>query len=161
MSTALEELNRELEDRHGVRIEARTGVNTGEDLAEDTRADAPLTTDDTNTAARLEQTAGPGEILIGESTYRLVRDAVTVEPAGPLELKGKASFLTATWETRARVSRARCKALLTEATEDSRRVATPIARHPRTSRRMRTARWRGGRSWITVRNASSILSRKM
>ena len=91
MRTALEALNAELEERHGVRIEARTGVNTGEVLAEDDRPDAPLTADAANTAARLEQAAGSGEVLLGDTTYRLVRDAVAVEPAGPLELKGKAA----------------------------------------------------------------------
>jgi class 3 adenylate cyclase/tetratricopeptide (TPR) repeat protein len=90
MRAALSDLNRELENRHHVRIEARTGINTGEVLAEETRADAPLTSDAANTAARLEQAASPGEILVGDATYRLVRDAVTVEPAGPLELRGKA-----------------------------------------------------------------------
>jgi class 3 adenylate cyclase/tetratricopeptide (TPR) repeat protein len=90
MRTALEELNRELEGRHGITIEARTGVNTGEVLAEDDRPDAPLTADAANTAARLEQAAGTGEILIGDTTYQLARDAVTVEPVGPVELKGKA-----------------------------------------------------------------------
>jgi class 3 adenylate cyclase/tetratricopeptide (TPR) repeat protein len=90
MRSALEELNGELGDRHDVRIEARTGVNTGEVLAEDTRPDAPLTADAANLAARLEQAASPGEILLGDSTYGLVRDAVSVEPAGRLELKGKA-----------------------------------------------------------------------
>ena len=40
-------------------------------------------------AARLEQAAAPGEILIGEQTLELVRHAVTVEPLPPLELKGK------------------------------------------------------------------------
>jgi class 3 adenylate cyclase/tetratricopeptide (TPR) repeat protein len=95
MREALGELNRELEERHGVTIEARTGVNTGEILAEDARADAPLTSDATNTAARLEQAADPGTILIGEATHRLVRDAVRVEPFGPLELKGKAGPQTA------------------------------------------------------------------
>jgi class 3 adenylate cyclase/tetratricopeptide (TPR) repeat protein len=89
MRDALQELNRELDERHGVRIEARTGVNTGEVLAEEARADAPMTADAANTAARLEQSAAPGDILIGDATYRLVRDAVSVEPAGPLELKGK------------------------------------------------------------------------
>lgn len=95
MRTALEELNRDVEGRHGVRIEARTGVNTGEVLVEEARPDAPLTADAANTAARLEQAAGPGEILIGDPTFRLVRDAVTVESAGPLELKGKAVSQTA------------------------------------------------------------------
>ena len=46
-------------------------------------------------AARLEQAAAPGEVLIGESTLRLVRDAVDAEPVDPLELKGKAEPVTA------------------------------------------------------------------
>ena len=43
-----------------------------------------------NVAARLEQAAPANEILLGPETYRLVRDAVEVEPLEPLELKGKA-----------------------------------------------------------------------
>jgi tetratricopeptide (TPR) repeat protein len=45
--------------------------------------------DAVNVAARLEQVAEPGEILIGEDTYWLVHDAVIAEPAGPLDLRGK------------------------------------------------------------------------
>jgi tetratricopeptide (TPR) repeat protein len=48
-----------------------------------------------NTAARLEQAAPPLQILIGEPTYRLVRDAVEIEPVEPLELKGKAERVLA------------------------------------------------------------------
>ena len=46
--------------------------------------------DAVNVAARLEQAAQPGEVLIGEPTLALVRDAAEVEPVEPLELKGKA-----------------------------------------------------------------------
>ena len=42
-----------------------------------------------NVAARLEQAAAPSEILLGEETFRLVRDAVQVEPVDRLQLKGK------------------------------------------------------------------------
>jgi predicted ATPase len=45
--------------------------------------------DAVNVAARLEQAAAPGEVLIGERTWQLVRDAVAVEPVAPLPLKGK------------------------------------------------------------------------
>ena len=38
--------------------------------------------DPVNVAARLEQAASPGDVLIGEQTLRLVRDAVDAEPAG-------------------------------------------------------------------------------
>jgi class 3 adenylate cyclase len=47
------------------------------------------TGDPVNVAARLEQAAAPGEILLGELTYRLVRDAVEVEAVGRLSLRGK------------------------------------------------------------------------
>ena len=48
------------------------------------------TGDAVNVAARLEQAAQPGEVLIGQPTLALVREAVEVEPVEPLELKGKA-----------------------------------------------------------------------
>ena len=68
--------------------QARIGVNTGEVV---TGTEERLATGDAvNVAARLEQAAQPGEILIGAETLALVRDAVEVEPVEPLELKGKA-----------------------------------------------------------------------
>jgi predicted ATPase len=79
-----------------VRLENRTGVNTGEVVAGDvSRGQRLVTGDAVNTAARLEQAAPPLEILIGEPTYRLVRDAVEIEPVEPLELKGKAERVLA------------------------------------------------------------------
>ncbi len=90
MRTALAEVNEELESRWGVRLRARTGVNTGEVIAGDSsRGQAFATGDAVNVAARLEQAAGIGEILIGEHTLALVRDSVQVEPVPPLDLKGK------------------------------------------------------------------------
>ena len=69
-------------------VEARIGVNTGEVV---TGTEERLATGDAvNVAARLEQAAQAGEILIGEDTLALVRDAVETEPVEPLELKGKA-----------------------------------------------------------------------
>jgi class 3 adenylate cyclase/tetratricopeptide (TPR) repeat protein len=91
MKAALEAVNEELEKRWGVRLENRTGVNTGEVVAGDSVDAQRLVTGDTvNVAARLEQAAPALEILIGEPTYRLVRHAVEVEEVEPLELKGKA-----------------------------------------------------------------------
>jgi predicted ATPase/class 3 adenylate cyclase len=78
---ALDELNGELERERGIRLEVRTGVNTGEVVAGDPATGRTLVTGDAvNIAARLEQAAGPGEILLGEGTRRLVRDAVRLEP---------------------------------------------------------------------------------
>ncbi len=53
-------------------------------------AERLATGDAVNVAARLEQAAGTGEILLGERTLRLVQEAVEVEPVEPLTLKGKA-----------------------------------------------------------------------
>jgi len=83
----LEPLNEELERDYGTTLELRIGVNTGEVV---TGTEERLATGDAvNVAARLEQVARPGEILLGPETVRLVRDAVTVEVLEPLELKGK------------------------------------------------------------------------
>jgi predicted ATPase/class 3 adenylate cyclase len=91
MKQTLERVNDRLEAGWGVRLQNRTGVNTGEVVAGDVSAGQRLVTGDTvNTAARLEQNAPAQEILIGEPTYRLVKDAVDVEEVEPLELKGKA-----------------------------------------------------------------------
>ena len=91
MQDALSRLNLELEGHWHVRLENRTGVNTGEVVAGEVHAGQHLVTGDVmNTAARLEQNAPTDQILISESTLRLVRDAVDVEEVEPLELKGKA-----------------------------------------------------------------------
>ena len=79
--------------RDGVDIDIRIGVNTGEVVT--SVEDSLVTGDAVNTAARLEQSAGSGEVLLGEETYRLVRDAVRVEELPPLEAKGKAEPLRA------------------------------------------------------------------
>ena len=76
MRAAQERLNGDLERRYGVRLGVRTGVNTGEVVAGDPGlGQAFVTGDAVNVAARLEQAAPPGEILIGPETERLVRDA--------------------------------------------------------------------------------------
>ncbi len=96
MGTALQELNLRLEATWGMSLENRTGVSTGEVVAGDPAAGQRLATGDTvNVAARLEQAAPHGEVLIGETTFRLVKDAVTAEPMEPLELKGKSKRVPA------------------------------------------------------------------
>src|SRR5216117_45158 len=74
-------------------VEGRIGIMTGEVV---TGTEERLATGDAvNVAARLEQTARPGEVLIGEPTLALVGNAVEVEPVDPLELKGKAEPVSA------------------------------------------------------------------
>ena len=90
MSGSLAALNEELERSWGVALSMRVGVNTGEVLVGDrSRGQEVMIGDAVNVAARLEQTAQPGQILIGEATHRLVRDAVSAIEVGPLILKGK------------------------------------------------------------------------
>jgi class 3 adenylate cyclase/tetratricopeptide (TPR) repeat protein len=67
-------------------LEGRIGVMTGEVVA---GSEDWLAGDAVNVAARLEQAAGPGEVLLGGPTLALVGDAARVEPVEPLELKGK------------------------------------------------------------------------
>ena len=74
-------------------IAGRIGVNTGEVV---TGTEERLATGDAvNVAARLEQVAQPGEVLIGEETLGLVRTAVEVGDGRRLELKGKAEQVPA------------------------------------------------------------------
>ncbi|HET6813965.1 MAG TPA: AAA family ATPase [Actinomycetota bacterium] len=89
-------LNAELERDWGVTLQTRTGVNTGEVVTGDPAiGDALVLGDAVNVAARLEQVAAPGEVLLGQSTYRLVRDAVEAERVTPLYLKGKGAPVVA------------------------------------------------------------------
>jgi class 3 adenylate cyclase/predicted ATPase len=90
---ALETLNAELERSYGVTLQLRTGVNTGEVVTG--TQERLVTGDAVNVAARLEQAAEPGEILIGEQTHRLAHGAIEVEKTGPLVLKGKSDPLSA------------------------------------------------------------------
>jgi class 3 adenylate cyclase/tetratricopeptide (TPR) repeat protein len=95
MREGLKDLNKELERDRGVTLAARIGVNTGEVVTGDPTGQALVTGDAVNTAARLEQSAAPGEVLIGAETYRLTRDAVRAEPADPVAAKGKAEPVAA------------------------------------------------------------------
>ena len=74
-------------------LSLRVGINTGEVV---TGTEERLATGDAvNVAARLEQRAGAGEILLGEATLAARRDSVDVEPLPAIELKGKRSRVRA------------------------------------------------------------------
>jgi class 3 adenylate cyclase/tetratricopeptide (TPR) repeat protein len=83
---------REAVSAHG--LEARIGVNTGE-VVVGGEGETLVTGDAVNVAARLEQAAPAGDVLIGAETRLLVRDAVQVEPVEPLTLKGKSQPVSA------------------------------------------------------------------
>jgi class 3 adenylate cyclase/tetratricopeptide (TPR) repeat protein len=85
---ALARLNGELKGSLGVALAIRTGVNTGE-VVTGGAGETFATGDTVNVAARLQQSAGENEILLGTQTLALVRDAVEVESVEKLELRGR------------------------------------------------------------------------
>src|SRR5204862_983140 len=90
MRDALARLNGELESRWGVRLDARMGINTGEVVVGDPSARQTIASGDTfNVAARLQEAAQPGEILLGKETYRLVEERIRAGPLRSFSLKGK------------------------------------------------------------------------
>ncbi len=91
MQAALDALNPLFRDEFGLELSNHIGVNSGEVIAGDaSTAQRMVTGDAVNTAARLEQAAGSGEVVLGDLTYRLARDQIEVEFMAPLDLKGKA-----------------------------------------------------------------------
>jgi class 3 adenylate cyclase/tetratricopeptide (TPR) repeat protein len=68
-------------------LEARVGIESGEIVADDS-ASTFATGEAVNLAARLQQRAGPGEILVGPGAARLVGGRIELEAAGTLDLRG-------------------------------------------------------------------------
>src|SRR5512133_2773235 len=68
-------------------LDVRVGIETGEVLALERGGDLSVTGEAVNAAARLQQAAAPGEVLVGERSARACR-AAAVEPADPREAKG-------------------------------------------------------------------------
>src|SRR5690242_19510878 len=76
-----------MERAQGAGVEARIGIEAGEVVVDET--DSTFATGEAvNVAARLQQAAAPGQILIGESAHRLTDGRVKTEQVGPLELRG-------------------------------------------------------------------------
>jgi class 3 adenylate cyclase len=106
MQVRLQELNAEIAARHGVELAMRIGVNSGEVIA-GTEADQLMVTGDVvNVAARLQQTAEPGEVAAGERTYLATRGAFATVPIEQRELKGKSVQVRA-WRVLRTAERAR------------------------------------------------------
>jgi class 3 adenylate cyclase/tetratricopeptide (TPR) repeat protein len=86
-ASELQEALGELHSQHGVELELRVGVNTGEVLTADPSSGESFATGGAVVlATRLQEAAQPGETLVGETTYKLVRDAATAEAVEPIEL---------------------------------------------------------------------------
>jgi class 3 adenylate cyclase/tetratricopeptide (TPR) repeat protein len=90
LRTALTDLNEGLLRDFGVELSVCTGVNTGEVVAGDHSSGQAFATGHAVVVAeRLQKAARSGEILLGDATRRLVRNAALVEPLEPLQVKGK------------------------------------------------------------------------
>ena len=111
----------ELRDALGIRV----GVNTGEVIA---GGEALASGDAANGAARLQQEAAPGQVVLGEATLRLARDAIRAEPVG-LGVKGKTQPVLA-W---------RLDELIPDAPPFERRLDAPLVGRERALSTLRSA----------------------
>ena len=83
----------------GEDLAVRMGLNTGlvvvGSIGDNLRMDYTAVGDTTNLAARLQQSAPPGVILVSQTTGRLVQDQVYLEAIAPLQVKGMATPVAA------------------------------------------------------------------
>lgn len=86
-------LQEKLQERFGRTISFGIGVNCGDavvgNIGNEYRMDYTAIGDTVNTAARLESNAKPGQILISEYVYEIVKDRVEATDIGTIPLKGK------------------------------------------------------------------------
>jgi class 3 adenylate cyclase/tetratricopeptide (TPR) repeat protein len=102
LQKTIEEHSLELGGGQGVELKVRMGINTGwvvvGGIGDQLRKDYTAIGDTTNLAARLQQIAAPGTILVSEGTGRFLQGSIQLEDVGPFQVKGK--------ETPVRASRA-------------------------------------------------------
>ncbi|MDX2560770.1 adenylate/guanylate cyclase domain-containing protein [Streptomyces sp. TX20-6-3] len=96
MREALAGFNARLEEAVGVRLEMRIGINTGQAVTGSaTQRQAMVSGEVVNVAARLEQNAAAGEILLGPDTLAAAGPGIRTTETGPLLLKGKSDRVPA------------------------------------------------------------------
>ncbi len=97
MQDAMEDANRQSRDKYGVGFSLRVGINSGEVMAGAVGDRYTVMGDAVNVAARLQGAGRPESVTVGESTYRVTREAISYERLEPLRLKGKEEPVPA-WE---------------------------------------------------------------
>jgi len=99
---------------HGVNVQIRVGLNSGEvvvrAIGSDLHMDYTAVGQTTHLAARMEQFASPGSILLTPSTLELVEGFVAVKPLGPVPVKGLADAVEVFEMTGAGPARTRLQA---------------------------------------------------
>jgi class 3 adenylate cyclase/tetratricopeptide (TPR) repeat protein len=95
----LELLDAEVQQAHGRRFQMRIGINTGPvvvgKIGDDLRMDYTAVGDTTNLAARLEQLAEAGGVVVSSATQRLVQGFFDFRALEPTAVKGKSSAVQA------------------------------------------------------------------
>jgi class 3 adenylate cyclase/tetratricopeptide (TPR) repeat protein len=114
MQEAVKRYAHEIQRTHGVPIQIRVGLNSGEALVcvigNDVRRSYSAVGRTVHLAARMEQAAMPGSILITGSTLRLVEGYVQVKALGKLQVKGLSEAVQAYEVTEAQAIRTRLQA---------------------------------------------------
>jgi class 3 adenylate cyclase/tetratricopeptide (TPR) repeat protein len=99
MQEAVKRYAEEVQRRAGVAINIRVGLNAGEvvvrSIGSDLHMDYTAVGQTTHLAARMEQTAQPGSILLTGDVLRLAEGYVQTKPLGPIQVKGLATPVAA------------------------------------------------------------------
>jgi class 3 adenylate cyclase/tetratricopeptide (TPR) repeat protein len=107
----LEDYQCQLDRERALTFKVRQGLNSGlvvvGSIGSDLRMDYTAVGDTTNVAARLQQAAEPGSIVIGEATHRLVADYFDTRPLAELSVRGKTEPIRAWAVEAAREGRTR------------------------------------------------------
>ena len=94
MQNAVAQYTEDIRKRHGVDVQIRVGLNSGDvvvrSIGSDLHMDYTAVGQTTHLAARMEQLARPGTTLITESTLRGAEGFVQVKALGPTPIKGMA-----------------------------------------------------------------------
>jgi class 3 adenylate cyclase/tetratricopeptide (TPR) repeat protein len=95
MQASVKQYAEDVQRTRGVPLHIRVGLNSGEvivrTIGSDLRMDYTAVGQTTHLAARMEQTALPGTILLAPDTWRLAEGYVQVRALGPIPLKGLAA----------------------------------------------------------------------